>query len=66
MSFRRFIMKSARQHPPAIDQQLSIALDCSKLQGIVPVERGEAIALLAGLLMEAAGIVVRENGNDRL
>jgi hypothetical protein len=59
-------MKSARQELFPTAHQLTIALDSVQLREMHPVDRGEAIALLTRLLMEAAGVPARESGNDRV
>jgi hypothetical protein len=46
-------------------RQLRLLSDATLLEGLSPEERCEAIALLAGLLLEASGIVGPEAGNDR-
>jgi hypothetical protein len=45
-------------------RQLSLSLDSAKLRGMTPPERGAALALLARLLMEAAGVVATERDDD--
>jgi hypothetical protein len=37
----------------------------AKLRGMTPPDRGAAVALLARLLMEAAGVVARERDDDQ-
>ena len=48
----------------AAPRQLSLSLDSAKLRGITPSDRGAALALLACLLMEAAGIAAKERDDD--
>jgi hypothetical protein len=48
----------------AAPRQLSLALDSAKLRGMTPPDRGAALALLARLLMEAAGVVATERDDD--
>jgi hypothetical protein len=50
--------------PPAVPRQLSMVLDSVRLRGMSPSERKAALARLAGLLLEAAGVAVRENDDD--
>jgi hypothetical protein len=59
-------MKSAGQELFPAAHQLTIALDSVQLRGMHPFERDEAIALLARLLMEAAGVPAKESGYDRV
>ena len=51
--------------PSTTPRQLSMALDCAWLRGMSPAERGAAVARLANLLMEAAGLVAGEHADDR-
>ncbi len=48
----------------AAPRQLSLSLDSAKLRGMTPLDRGAALALLARLLMEAAGVVATERDDD--
>ena len=48
----------------AAPRQLSLSLDSAKLRGMTPPGRGAALALLARLLMEAAGVVATERDDD--
>ncbi len=50
--------------PSTSPHQLSMALDSVKLRGLSPSERRTALARLASLLMEAAGIAVEERDDD--
>jgi hypothetical protein len=50
--------------PPAHPRQLSMALDAANLRGINPSERRKALAQLAIILMEAAGVVTEEGSDD--
>ena len=59
-------MKPAKQEPLSNPHQLTIAFDSARLRGMCPAERKEAIALLAGLLLEAAGVPAGRSGNDRV
>jgi len=45
-------------------RQLSMTLDSVKLRGMSPSERRTALARLASLLMEAAGVAVEERDDD--
>ena len=51
----------ASPRPP---RQLSMPLDSVKLRGMDPCQRATVVARLASLLMEAAGIVAGERGDD--
>ena len=48
----------------AAPRQLSLSLDSAKLRGMTPPDRGAALALLARLLLEAAGVVATERDDD--
>ena len=50
--------------PPNLPRQLSMALDSVSLRGMSPSERRTALARLASLLMEAAGVAAEESDND--
>jgi hypothetical protein len=52
------------QSSTAAPRQLSLSLDSAKLCGMTLPDRGAALALLARLLMEAAGIVATERDDD--
>jgi len=58
-------MRPLREEPLRATLQLAIALDSERLRGICPVERSEAIALLASPLMQAAGVATPESDDDR-
>ena len=51
--------------PTMAPRQLSLALDSVTLRGISPSERTVIIVRLARLLLEAAGIPMRERDDDR-
>jgi hypothetical protein len=57
-------MEPSPQKPKTALRQLGLALDSVKLQGMCPSERTEAVLVLAELLMQAAGVVVEENGDE--
>jgi len=50
--------------PSKPPRQLSMTLDSVSLRGMSPSERRTALARLATLLMEAAGVAVEERDND--
>ena len=58
---RNLPLSALPSKPP---RQLSMALDSVSLRGISPSERRTALARLATLLMEAAGVAVEERDND--
>ncbi len=58
-------MKTAQQDLPLLARQLAMALDGRKLWGMTPAERDVAVATLASLLLEAAGVPARESRVDR-
>ena len=57
-------LPTAARPSAAAPRQLSLALDAAKLRGVTPPDRGAALALLARLLMEAAGVVATERDDD--
>ncbi len=57
-------MKPAQQEAPPI-RQLTMALDGRKLRGMTLAERDAAVASLASLLLEAAGVPAKEVRDDR-
>jgi hypothetical protein len=50
--------------PPRAPRQLSIRFDSVQLRGVNPSERARALALLANLLMQAAGAAVVGSDDD--
>ena len=50
--------------PTAASRQLSMVLDSVRLRGMSLAERGAVLTRLSGLLLEAAGIAVREHDDD--
>jgi len=50
--------------PSATSRQLSLVLDSVRLRGMSLSERGVVLTQLSGLLLEAAGVVVREHDDD--
>jgi len=58
-------MKTAQQDLPLLARQLAMALDGRRLCGMTPAERDVAVATLASLLLEAAGVPARESHDDR-
>ena len=51
--------------PPTSARQLSMALDSARLRGMSAVQRAAAVARLANLLMEAAGLAAGRRDDDR-
>ena len=51
--------------PPTSARQLSMALDSARLRGMGAVQRAAAVARLANLLMEAAGLAAGRRDDDR-
>ena len=51
--------------PSTTPRQLSMALDSATLRGMSGAERAAAVARLANLLMEAAGVAAEERDDDR-
>ena len=57
-------LPTAAQSSAAAPRQLSRSLDSAKLRGLTPPDRAAARALLARLLLEAAGVVATERDDD--
>ena len=56
-----------RDLPTAIaSRQMSLLLDCSRLDGLEALERGKVASALAQILMQAAGVRVEELDDDKL
>ena len=53
-----------RRQPPA-SHQLRMVFDSVKLRWLCPSDRSEAIAALATLLMQAAGVAMEESSDER-
>ena len=51
--------------PTAAPRQLSIPFDPGQLRGISLSDRRTALARLTRLLLEAAGVAVKERGDDK-
>jgi|APFre7841882630_1041343.scaffolds.fasta_scaffold05892_4 hypothetical protein len=51
--------------PPTVPRQLGIAFDSIQLRGMNPSDRAKALAHLASLLMQAAGVMAEERNNDK-
>jgi hypothetical protein len=45
-------------------RQLSLSLDSARLRGLTPPDRATAVALVARLLLEAAGVAAMERDDD--
>ncbi len=58
-------MKPPRREPPSAPRQLNVPLDPVKLRGMTPIERSMAVALLACLLLEAAGVAAGAGDDER-
>ena len=57
-------LPTAAPSSAAAPRQLSLSLDSPKLRGMTPADRGAVLALLARLLMEAAGVAAPERDDD--
>ena len=57
-------LPTAAQPSAAAPRQLSLSLDSAKLRGMTPLDRAAARALLARLLLEAAGVAATERDDD--
>ena len=56
-----------RDLPTAIaSRQMSLLLDCSRLDGLEALELGKVASALAQILMQAAGVRVEELDDDKL
>ena len=51
---------------PSEPRQLSMALDAPTLHGLNREQRDAVVGALAGLILEAADIAVREDDDERL
>jgi len=58
-------MRSCPRPSLSSPRQLSLLSDATPLRGLSPEERRDAIAILAGLLMEVSGAAAPEAGDDR-
>ncbi len=59
-------MKPARQDPLSAGRQIALPLGPVTLQDMSLAERGEVIARLASLLLEAASAQAEESSDDRV
>jgi hypothetical protein len=50
--------------PSTAPRQLSMTLESRKLRGMNSAERGTTLMRLASMLLEAAGVAVRERDDD--
>ncbi len=57
-------LPTAAPSSAAAPRQLNLSLDSTKLRGMTPADRGAVLALLARLLMEAAGVAATERDDD--
>ncbi len=57
-------MSSPTAPPSRPSQQLSLTLESVSLRGLSAEDRARAVAVLAGLLMEAAALVVPGDPDD--
>jgi hypothetical protein len=51
--------------PPALPRQMCITFDSIRLSGLTAAERMKALTHLTQLLMLAAGVVSKEDGDER-
>ena len=58
-------MKPLQKKAPQVLRQVTMALDDSDLRKMTPSEQNAAVAALASLLLEAAGVSARESRDDR-
>jgi hypothetical protein len=57
-------MPSPRHQETQAPRQLLLTLDSTKLRRLSTEDRASAVRVLAGLLMEAGGLVAGEDGDD--
>jgi hypothetical protein len=57
-------MPSPRNQEQQAPRQLLLTLDSTKLRGLSTEDRASAVRVLAGLLMEAGGLIAEEDGDD--
>jgi hypothetical protein len=57
-------MPSPRKLETQVPRQLLLTLDSTKLRGLSTEERSSAVRVLAGLLMEAGGLVAGDDSDD--
>ncbi len=58
-------MKPHNTPVPTLGRQMSLMFEPSKVEGMDNVERAGAIATLAQILMQAAGLIVEELDDDQ-
>ena len=58
-------MKSLRLPAAAPSRQINFLFDDSRLEGVASVERDKIISVLAQILMQAAGLSVEEEDDQR-
>ena len=58
-------MKQHNAPVPTLGRQMSVLLEQGKGEGVYDMEGTEATTTLAHLLMQAAGLVVEELGDER-
>lgn len=58
-------MKQHNAPVPTSGRQMSLMFEPRKVDGMNAVERAEATMALAHLLMQAAGLIVEELGDER-
>ncbi|MCF7701527.1 hypothetical protein [Loktanella sp. M215] len=58
-------MKQHKASLPTSGRQMSLMFEPSNVDGMDDVERAECIAILAQILMQAAGLIVEELEDDQ-
>lgn len=58
-------MKQHNAPVPVMGKQMSLMFEPGQVEGMTDVERSAAIATLAQILMQAAGLIVEELDDDR-
>ena len=59
-------MKQSNVSAPIAGRQMSLIFEPRRLDGMSDAERAKTVLLLAQILMQAAGLVVEELGDDEV
>jgi len=58
-------MKYRNMPAPTLGRQMNLQFEPRRLEGLDDAERSKAVSTLAQILMQAAGLVVEELGDDQ-
>jgi hypothetical protein len=58
-------MKHRNMLAPTLGRQMNLEFETRRLEGLNDTERSKAASALAQILMQAAGLVVEELGDDQ-